>query len=118
MPLNLRICLLVFSLLLFLIITHILKKGRMPEKYSLLWYFISLVILILAVFPSFFTYISSKIGFQVISNLITGIMLALLIFITMSLTIIVSGQKKKATLLIQEISLLKNEENFNGKKRK
>ena len=48
-------------------------------------------------------------GFQTMSNMVIGIILVLLTFLTMALTIIVSGQKKKTTLLIQEISILKSE---------
>lgn len=107
MAINLKIVLLIFSIFLLLVTTYILRKGRIPEKYALLWYFISLVILILTFFPGVFSFLSNKLGFQVMSNLIIGMMLVLLIFLTMSLTIIVSGQKKKTTLLIQEISLLK-----------
>lgn len=107
MAINLKLVLLIFSIFLLLVTTYILRKGRIPEKYALLWYFISLVILILTFFPGVFSFLSNKLGFQVMSNLIIGIMLVLLIFLTMSLTIIVSGQKKKTTLLIQEISLLK-----------
>ena len=114
MPLNLVIALILFSVILFIITTIILKKGRMPEKYSLLWYFISLVIFIVAVFPNFFSILTEKIGFQTISNMIIGIILVLLTFLTMALTIIVSGQKKKITLLIQELSILKRE--INNKK--
>ena len=109
MPLNLIIALITFSIILFIITTIILKKGRIPEKYSLLWYFISLVIFMVAVFPNAFAYITEKAGFQTMSNMIIGIVLVLLTFLTMALTIIVSGQKKKITLLIQEISILKSE---------
>ena len=113
MPLNLIIALIVFSVVLFITTTMILKKGRMPEKYSLLWYFISIVIFIVAVFPNFFAFITRKVGFQTMSNMIIGIVLVLLTFLTMALTIIVSGQKKKTTLLIQELSILKSEINEN-----
>ena len=109
MPLNLIIALITFSVVLFIITTIILKKGRMPEKYSLLWYFISLVIFMVAVFPNTFAFITETAGFQTMSNMIIGIVLVLLTFLTMALTIIVCGQKKKTTLLIQEISLLKSE---------
>ena len=111
MSINLRIILFVFSIFLLLVTTYILKKGRISEKYSLLWYFISLVIFVLAVFPKFFTFIANQLGFQVMSNLIIGIILVLLLFITMSLTIMIAGQKKKTTLLIQEISILKEKLN-------
>ena len=115
MSVNLKLILLVFSIILILITTHILKKGRISEKYSFLWYFISFVIFILVLFPGLFQFLSNKLGFQVMSNLIIGILLVLLIFLTMSLTIIASGQKKKTTLLIQEISILK--EKINNEKK-
>ncbi|WP_443668457.1 DUF2304 family protein [Holdemanella porci] len=43
--------------------------------------------------------------------MVTGVLFVILLFITISLTVIVSGQKKKITLLIQEVSILKNEIN-------
>jgi len=114
MSINLRISLFLFSIFLILVTTYILKKGRIPEKYSLLWYFIALVILIVSILPNIFVYFSHALGFEAMSSLITGIILGLLTFLTMALTIIVSGQKKKTTLLIQEISLLKSEVYKNG----
>lgn len=117
MSINLRLALFLFSISIIFLTTYILKKGRIPEKYSLLWYLISLVILVLSIFPDVFIYISSKIGFQVMSNMIVGVFLVLLILLTMALTIIVSGQKKKTTLLIQEISMLKSEACSNDKKK-
>ena len=111
MNLSLKIALIIFSIILALITTKILKKGRMPIKYSLLWYFCSLIILLVAVFPFIIEYVSNLFGFKTLSNLIIAIILALLLFLTMSLTIITSGQKKKITLLIQEISMLKSEKN-------
>ncbi len=111
MNLSLKIALIIFSIILALITTKILKKGRMPIKYSLLWYFCSLIILLVAVFPFIIEYVSNLFGFKTLSNLIIAIILALLLFLTMSLTIITSGQKKKITLLIQEISILKSEKN-------
>lgn len=109
MSINLRLLLLFFALILFLITTYILKKGRIPEKYSILWYFIALVIFLVSVIPNVIIKFSNHLGFEVMSNLIIGIMLVLLTFLTMALTVIISGQKKKITLLIQEISLLKAE---------
>ena len=40
--------------------------------------------------------------------MVTGVLFVILLFITISLTVIVSGQKKKITLLVQEVSILKN----------
>lgn len=111
MNLSLKIALIIFSIILALVTTKILKKGRMPIKYSLLWYFCSLIILLVAIFPFLIECVSKLFGFKTLSNLIIAVILALLLFLTMSLTIITSGQKKKITLLIQEISMLKSEKN-------
>ncbi len=111
MPLNLRIFVIVFAVILFLSIIRILKKGRMSEKYSLIWLAMSIIILLVGLTPNFLTDISKLIGFEVMSNMVIGIILVLLVFVTVALTVMVSGQKKKITLLIQEVSMLKKELN-------
>lgn len=107
MSISLTITLIIVSLLLILLTTYTLKKGRISEKYSLLWYAFALVIFLVAVFPQIFNLIAEKLGFQVMSNLIIGIILGTLILLSMALTVMIAGQKKKTTLLIQEISMLK-----------
>lgn len=108
---SLIITLIIFSLFLALITTLILRKGDIPVKYALLWYFSSGVVFILALFPFIIKFIADLLGFKTLSNLIIGIIISVLIFISMSLTIITSHQKKKITLLIQEVSLIKSERN-------
>lgn len=107
MSISLRILLLIFSIILVLATTIFVKKGRMPIKYSLLWYFSSLIIFVLSVFPFIIEKVAELLGFIAISNLIASVMMGILLFLTMSLTIITAGQKRKITLLIQEISMLK-----------
>lgn len=111
MSVSLRILLLVFSIVLALATTIVVKKGRMPIKYSLLWYFSSLIVFVLAVFPFIIEWVAGLFGFITLSNLVTSIMIGILLFLTMSLTIITAGQNKKITLLIQEVSMLKEKVN-------
>lgn len=111
MSVSLRILLLVFSIVLALATTIVVKKGRMPIKYSLLWYFSSLIVFVLAVFPFIIEWVAELFGFITLSNLVTSIMIGILLFLTMSLTIITAGQNRKITLLIQEVSMLKEKVN-------
>lgn len=111
MTLALRLTLITFSIVLMTVTTVVLRKGRIPIKYSLLWYFSAVIILVVAVIPTIINSIANILGFATISNLIIGIIIAILLFLTMALTIITSGQKKKITLLIQEISILKEKLN-------
>lgn len=108
---NLRLSIIIVGLILLFITVFILKKGRMPVKYSLVWFFASFIILLIGLVPNFLWTISKTIGFMTVANMITGVFILILLLITMFLTIIVSGQKKKITLLIQEISILKEKEN-------
>lgn len=107
----------IFTGLLILIVTFtLLKKGKIPVKFSLLWFFISLILILVGLAPNIIVAMANLIGFKTISNLLVGILVLMLIFITMALTIIVSGQKSRIILLTQEISILKkNLEKFENK---
>lgn len=107
MPLNLRLAVLVVTLILAFAIYKILSKRIIPVKYSFLWWLAIIVLLMLVIFPDVLIWFAYQLGFQTISNLVVGVFIVILFFITISLTVIVSAQKKKITLLIQEVSILK-----------
>jgi hypothetical protein len=109
MSLNLRIGLIVVGFVLLLIVLRVLKKGQVPIKYALPWIFSSALIMLIGIVPIVFSFIASKLGFEVMSNLVIGIFIFILFMITIMLTVIVSGQRRKITMLIQEVSILKNE---------
>ncbi len=109
MSTELRLGIFAFAVILVLIVFQILKKGRVPVKYSLIWFLSAAIMMVVSLFPNFLCTISSMLGFVAMSNMIIGVMIAILLFISISLTIIVSGQKEKIKLLIQEISLIKQE---------
>lgn len=116
---NLISGLLLVGLFLILVVTIILKKGRIPMKFALVWYVPSLAIIVLAIFPDIFEIFSNILGFKTISNLVVGLLFVILFFIIIALTVIIAGQSTKINLLIQEISMLKKEvtdmRNINGK---
>lgn len=109
MSYNLRLGLIIVGLLIFIITLYLLKKDRIPVKYSLVWLFSGLIILFLALIPNLFGLLSDLLGFMTMSNMVVGMFIFILLMITISLTVIVSGQKKKMILLIQEVSMLKKD---------
>ena len=114
---NLRVLLVVFSILLFLILLNLLSKNKVPVRYSLLWFLSAILIFVVGAFPDFVGMFTKFIGFETTSNLVIGIILVMLLSITLILTIIVSGHKQKIKLLVQELSILKAqiEENIDKK---
>lgn len=98
-----------FALFLLFIIIYLLRKDKIPMKYALVWIFSALIILIVLLTPNLMKTISSLLGFELLSNMLICLFIGILMFITLALTVMISTQKKKVTLLIQEISLLKKE---------
>lgn len=107
--LKFTICLV--AILIAVITFFIVRKGRITIKYSVFWFFSSVLLFITGIMPNFLEKISSFLGFQVVSNLVIAVFIFILILINISLTIIVSGQTNKINLLIQELSLLKSSTN-------
>lgn len=108
MSINLRLGLIIVSLVLMIIVLLQLRKRRIPVKYSLVWIFSSITILLIGVVPQIFITIANLLGFVTMSNLVIAMFIFILLIISLTLTVIVSGQRKKITLLIQEISMLKS----------
>lgn len=110
---NLTFSLLAVAAILFAATVYFLQKGKISLKYSLLWFCISLILFCCSFLPGWLICITGFLGFQTTSNLIIGILFVLLFVICMILTIMVSSQNRKITLLIQEVSILKSR--MNGK---
>lgn len=111
MNVNLRLGIITVSLVLLLIVLINLKREKIPVKYALIWVLSSFIIFLIGVLPGMFMWLANLLGFVTMSNMVIGMFIFILLIITMALTIIVSGQKRKITLLIQEVSILKEKVN-------
>lgn len=109
MSLAVQLVALAFILFLFILVTYYVKKNKISIKYSIVWYLSLLLLTIFTIFPVILGYVTKLIGIQLSSNFIFAFMIGVLFVITLSLTIIVSEQQDKIKMLIQEISILKND---------
>lgn len=109
MSLNLIICASVFSIFIVCFIIHLVKKERVNIKYSLVWLFMFLIFILCMIIPGFLDNITKILGFQTASNMILSLLIAVLVVINITNTVINSEQDRKIRLLIQEISILKKE---------
>lgn len=85
----------------------LLRKGKIPVKFTLMWFFMAVILILVGLVPQIIGFISNWLGFVTMSNMLVGILIILIIFMCIALTVIVSGQKEKIVLLTQEVSLLK-----------
>ena len=107
MSINLQIVSCLFLLTIVSIIIYILRKGKITIKYALIWLTAAFILLLFLIFPNLFILLTNILGFSIGSNMIFAGLIAMLMFINIVLTVIVSGQNNKIRLLIQEVSLLK-----------
>lgn len=111
MSFNLQLVSCLFIFIVLILVVYMLRNGRINIKYALVWIAAITVLLLFLIFPSFFTWLTKLLGFNVGSNMIFAGLIAFLIFINIILTIIVSNQNNKIRLLIQEVSMLKGKVN-------
>lgn len=107
MSIALKIVSISFLIVLMIIIFHLLKKDKITIKYSIVWLLPCLILLIFVLIPGFLTWTTKVLGFQTASNMVFALLIALLMMISIVLTVIVSTQKNQIRALIQEVSILK-----------
>lgn len=100
--------LLLVAFFLILVTLIVLRNNKINIKFAILWLIPSVALIILTIFPQIFVYFASLFGFVTISNLITGFILVLILFLIMALTIVMTDLNKKNIMLLQEVSMLKN----------
>lgn len=106
MSFALQIVLLVLVFIFLLVIVHLLRKGKLSLKYSLIWIFSSIILLIMIIFPQLSIQVSKWVGVEVPSNFIFMIEGVFVLIILISLTLIVSNQTSRLTRLTQTIAIL------------
>ena len=103
---TLRMVMLVAIVIYFSLLLHLLKKKSLNLKYTLLWIFSGLLMMLLAVFPQVLNWFASFVGVYEPTNALFAIIFFCIIIILMSLTSIVSKMNEKIKRIIQTIALV------------
>ncbi len=101
LPTSLRIAILIAVFIYFFILIMLLRQKRLNLRYTLLWLFSGLLMLILAIFPQLLGGITHLLGIQLQSNALFAIMLFCMMIILMSMTSIISKQNDAIKQLVQ-----------------
>ncbi len=106
MDLTLRLWLLAGVIVYFAVILVALRKKSLTLKYSLLWMFSALLLLIIVIFPRIINGVTKLLGIASPVNAVFTIILFLVLMILISLSVIVSKQHAQIKKLIQSVALL------------
>lgn len=108
LPLKLTLQVIGFSVVMLSIIIYLVHRNLFTIKYSLIWIIAIIGFLLSALIPDFLGHVRILLGFELVSNMFFAILIGMLMFFTLSLTVIVSRQKESIRLLTQEISIIKS----------
>jgi hypothetical protein len=97
------------SILTFVFVFYLLRKGVLREKYAVLWLLTSGVAFVLAVFPGLLQWVSDSLGVKTPSNLLFFVTIVLLVLVSVQLSYELSRHEMRIRRLAEELSLLDDE---------
>ena len=103
----------VFSFFIIIFLIRLIAKEKVNVKYAIIWLIMFTLLIVFTLIPGFLVFLTKLLGFQTASNMVLSIIIAVLVMINISNTVINSEQDKKIRLLIQEVSILKKNDRKN-----
>lgn len=91
------------------LIVELIRRGRLKEKYSLLWLFAGTILLIFSSSRSLLEYVSSLVGIYYPPSFLFLLAFLFLLLITLHFSSVISGLSEKNKQLAQELALLRQE---------
>ena len=116
MSFNLVVFLIVMLIFQLMLIIRTVKHKKLTMKYASFWILLLLLMSIIVFFPRIIYKLSELAGFETPSNMIFLLGFFFLFYVSFVITTSISVQNEKIKLLIQEVSLLKERVDKNGKK--
>lgn len=103
------------AVLLFVI--ELIRRGRLKEKYSLLWLFAGSIMLVFSASRGLLELFARMVGIYYAPSFLFLLAIFFLLLITLHFSVVLSGLAEKNKQLAQEIALLKQEmQELAGKK--
>ena len=103
MNIILQVSLIIGIVMYFILLFYFIKKESLNLKYTLLWIFSGIIMLIVAVFPKIMISITHFLGVVEVTNGVFALILFFMLIILMSITSIVSNMKEKKNVSLIEM---------------
>lgn len=87
-------------------VLYLLRRGVLPERFAALWIFVSVVLLVLSVFPQILTWVADVTGVQIPLNLLLFTAAVLLLLVSVQLSFEVGRLEARTRRLAEEVALL------------
>ncbi len=107
MQISLNVVLVMITLIYLFLILKAIRKKKLQMSFSIFWLITGVLLIIALLIPNLVETISVVLGFEVPANMIFCITIFVSFYLIFNLTISLSKENRKNTLLIQELSMLK-----------
>ena len=99
----------VASLIIFVFVFDLLRRGVLKEKYAVLWLFVAGVGLLFSVIPGALDWVGNALGVGAPVNLLFFVMGVVLVLVSVQLSYELSRHEAKIRRLAEEVALLRQE---------
>jgi hypothetical protein len=103
----------VFAVFFIFVVIDLVRRDRLLEKYSMLWLFFSVVIILFASSPQAVNHAAESLDIKYAPSLLFFIGVVFLIVYTLHITTVISRQNDRIVRLTQEIAILKQTVSIN-----
>lgn len=107
MQISLNLVLIVITLIYIFLILKSIRKKKLQMSFSLFWLITGILLIIALLIPNLVENISKALGFEVPSNMVFCLTIFVSFYLIFNLTVALSKENQKNTLLVQEVSMLK-----------
>ena len=105
MSVTLRIFLIVLSILALMYIIRKIRFSKMQIEYALFWIVLSIMFIVLAIFPSIAYWITIKLGVMSTANLIFLLIIGILLVKVFMMTVELSVLETRVRDLVQQLGI-------------
>ncbi len=97
------------TLLIFIFVFDLLRRGVLKEKYAVLWLFVAGIGFVFAVIPGLLDWVGTTLGIGAPVNLLFFIMGVLLLLVSVQLSYELSRHEARIRRLAEEVALLREQ---------
>ena len=97
------------SIITFVFVFWLLRRGILREKYAVLWLLLSGAALFFSIFPGALRWISDVLGVETPANLLFFVTIVLLVLVAVQLSYELSRHEARIRRLAEEVALLDRE---------
>lgn len=105
MSVALRICLVALSIISLFYIIRKIRYSKMQIEYTLFWIVLSIIMILMAVFPQIVYWITITMGMVSAANVVYLFIIGILLVKVFMMTIEISNLESKVQALIQEVGI-------------